>query len=321
MNKKSLSNLYLGLIFYTILVILWGAWVRISHSGDGCGASWPLCHDSIIPETKDPKTWVEYVHRLMSGAYGILVLFLAFKLRKIRDLSPKAYLWAKITFFFTVTESLLGAKLVLFGLVGSNDSTWRSGSMALHLINSLLLVYSTIRTYSFLTWGENPRNSWPKTPNLSPRWWRRLPTLTLFVLLIVGVTGTIAALSNTLFPVENLMQALADDLNPQSHFLIRLRGLHPLLGLSFGVGFTVLIYLLSESLESAEVRLKTLTFQASVLCSMVTIAGALTILFHAPAWMKLTHLTFIYLFWGCLGLCYHHSRFFIESPRSNEDTR
>jgi cytochrome c oxidase assembly protein subunit 15 len=128
----------------------------------------------------------------------------------------------------------------------------------------------------------------------------------------VGVTGTIAALSNTLFPVETFIQALADDLNPESHILVRLRGLHPLLGLSFGIGFTILVYLLSEALEERETLLKRYTFQSSVLCAMVTLAGSFTILLHAPTWMKLLHLGLIYKFWVWLGVTYHLTRFKTE---------
>lgn len=309
MQTKKLSYFYLGLIVYTTLVILWGAWVRISHSGDGCGDSWPLCHNAIVPIFEKSKTWVEYTHRLMSGIYGILVLWLTLQVRKVRIKSPAAYFWARVTLFFMVTEALLGAKLVLFGLVGSNDSLWRSFSMALHLTNSLFLVFSSVRTFCFLTWGEAPRSTWPKAHTVSERWWTRLPLFTVLILLIVGVTGTIAALSNTLFPVETLIQALADDLNPKSHILVRLRGLHPLLGLSFGVGFTILIYLLSDAIEEKETLLKQYAFQSSILCAMASLAGTFTILLHAPNWMKLLHLALIYLFWVWLGITYYHTRF------------
>ena len=54
-------------IYFTILSILWGAWVRISGSGNGCGSSWPLCGGVIIPEAEHKKTWIEFIHRLMTG--------------------------------------------------------------------------------------------------------------------------------------------------------------------------------------------------------------------------------------------------------------
>ena len=34
---------------YLVFVILFGAWVRITHSGAGCGAHWPTCNGDIIP--------------------------------------------------------------------------------------------------------------------------------------------------------------------------------------------------------------------------------------------------------------------------------
>jgi cytochrome c oxidase assembly protein subunit 15 len=309
MKIQKLSKLYLGLTFYTTVVILWGAWVRISHSGDGCGASWPLCHDGVIPSFKDSKTWVEYTHRMMSGIFGIMVIWLALLTRKMRHEVPRAYTWAKVTFFFTITEALLGAKLVLFGLVGSNDSLWRSFSMALHFLNSLMLVFSTVQTFSFLRWGEDKRISPPQTNKISLRWWKKLPLITLLVLLGVGVTGTIAALSNTLFPVNSLSLALAQDLDANSHILIRLRGLHPILGLTSGLGLTILFYLLSEALNLEEMRLRRLTFQVASLCGLVTLSGTVTILLHAPIWMKLGHLGLIYTFWVWLGITFYHTQY------------
>jgi len=81
-KNQKYSQILLGLLFYTLLVILWGAWVRISHSGDGCGDTWPLCHGQMIPEAQQGKTWVEYSHRMMSGLFGLLILALFFNVRK-----------------------------------------------------------------------------------------------------------------------------------------------------------------------------------------------------------------------------------------------
>jgi len=49
-----------GVLAYSILVILWGAYVRISFSGDGCGDHWPLCHGEVIPTAPSVKTLIEF---------------------------------------------------------------------------------------------------------------------------------------------------------------------------------------------------------------------------------------------------------------------
>ena len=79
-------NLFSKVLFYfwlyTLAVILWGAWVRISHSGDGCGNHWPLCSGDLIPNFSQTKTWIEYTHRLMTGLYGVVVVLIFFKIKK-----------------------------------------------------------------------------------------------------------------------------------------------------------------------------------------------------------------------------------------------
>ena len=61
---------------YLIAVILFGAWVRITHSGAGCGAHWPLCDGEIIPFEPSAEKLIEYTHRLTSGFLGLLTLAL-----------------------------------------------------------------------------------------------------------------------------------------------------------------------------------------------------------------------------------------------------
>ena len=82
LNLSKISNLLFAFWLFTIVVILWGAWVRISHSGNGCGDHWPLCGGEFIPTSANAKTWVEYTHRMMSGLYGLIVIYCFFIFRK-----------------------------------------------------------------------------------------------------------------------------------------------------------------------------------------------------------------------------------------------
>ena len=62
---------------WTVAVILWGAFVRATGSGAGCGAHWPLCNGEVVPRAPVLETMVEYTHRLTSGLALLLVLALA----------------------------------------------------------------------------------------------------------------------------------------------------------------------------------------------------------------------------------------------------
>ena len=183
-----------ALVIYTLLVILWGAWVRISHSGDGCGDTWPLCQGKIIPDAQQGKTWVELSHRVMSGLYGFLVLGFFFWARKLFPKGHKARFWAGLSLLFTVTEALLGAKLVLFKLVGTNDTPYRALIMGLHLVNSLLLTGSVTLTGDFAgarSWIARTSSPWT-FEGLKPK---RIVSGLLLSFFLIGISGAIAALS------------------------------------------------------------------------------------------------------------------------------
>jgi cytochrome c oxidase assembly protein subunit 15 len=297
-------------LLYTLLVIVWGAWVRISHSGDGCGASWPFCHGVVIPTGHGEKTWIEFTHRLMSGAYGILILGLTIQLlRKTTQAIAKAKFWMKLTLLFTITETLLGAKLVLFGLVGTNDTPYRAFIMSLHFLNSLFLTGSLTLTVLFFENNELLKRDLKRIKGLSERLLKRIPPLSMGLFLLIGMTGTIAALSNTLYPADSLIAGLMQDLDSNSHYLVRLRGLHPTLGLIIGIGMTIFFYLISEYLEESETVLKKRSFILSLAFAAVVILGTLNILMGAVVALKLIHLLAAHGLWVALLMFWHALRY------------
>ncbi len=277
-------------MFYTLLVILWGAWVRISHSGDGCGDTWPLCQGQLIPGAVQNKTWVEYTHRLMSGIYGIFVMFFYWQARKIFAPASLARCYALMILIFMVTEALLGAKLVLFGLVGSNSSAFRTFAMSLHQLNSLLLVGATA--------------AFVLTPQIEQsQKFARVLLKTLFnknffliALVLVAITGAWAALSSTLFPSTHLIEGFKQDFNEQSHFLLRLRLSHPLLALGL-IGYYVIHFYRKSVHASQSEALKKINLQTSLTGALALVFGIFTLLLLSPVWMKLTHLALAHALW------------------------
>lgn len=256
---------------YTLLVILWGAWVRISHSGDGCGDHWPLCGGNFIPDLTQKKTWIEYAHRLMSGVYGLLVIFIFFRFRKHSN--PLIGKFSRILLFLMSTEALLGAVLVKSQLVTLNDSVLRLLTMSLHQLNSFLLTGATFLFYMVLK--QNRSN---------------LRISEKYLLIIFGLlplTGAVAALSTTLFPSVSLWQGILQDFSNAPHLFVRLRGLHPLLA-TLIAGF-FMVWCLSKSLNRLAAEF------------LVAIAiGAVTLLTLSPVYLKLTHLLIAHLLWARL---------------------
>ncbi len=313
--NSRLNQVSTGLILYTLLVILWGAWVRISHSGDGCGDTWPLCQGKLIPQEAVQKTWVEYSHRFTSGLYGVLVVGIYFWIKRLFSsqteviFKSSALKWSRLVLFFMITEALLGAKLVLFHLVNQNDSVWRLVAMSLHQLNSFLLVAFTVRLYcSSLEWGlqgckmENPKNG--KIKKL------RFP-LPLYFILFLAMTGAWAALSTTLFPSISLVEGLLKDFSADSHYLLKIRVVHPILGILLGSSMAIFFFRKSQHYVSIsnQSQLHHLLYKTSFLTSMaITLAiviGIITLLTLSPLTLKILHLTLAHLLWA-LFICYYH---------------
>jgi cytochrome c oxidase assembly protein subunit 15 len=299
-NKKieNYQKAALGLLLYTLLVILWGAWVRISHSGDGCGDHWPLCHGEFIPGTSnfvpEQKTWVEYSHRLMSGTFGLVVIWFFWRARKIFPSEHPVRKAALAVLIFMITEALLGAKLVLMGLVMQNDSPMRAFSMSAHMLNSLLLVGAVA-----LLWELSRQGRWQlRDVSQGQKFLRRprsLVRVTLGLFLVLAVSGAIASLASTLFPSQSLLEGLKQDLNPDSHFLIRWRVLHPALGLLLGGGLSLMAWMTSQLTSTPS--LKRSSLRLSMIAAGAVVFGGLTLLSLAPNWMKLAHLLMAHTLW------------------------
>ncbi len=251
--------------------------MRISHSGDGCGASWPLCHNELIPDTGQTKTWVEFLHRLTSGLFGIFV-FCGFVLslgfaRALKNQSRNLKIWATIAFVLTIVEALLGAKLVLSGLVGSDESVSRLITMSLHQMNSLALMGA------IFVWYWTSLDQKIHGPIL-----RRQNILLIMGFVILAILGSWASFAATLFPAESLGEALQADLNFDSPWPIRLRSLHPFIAVAWGV---FMIYYLNRK---NEIKMRSFWIFA-------VLFGITMLLLLSPVWMKLLHLVFAQLLW------------------------
>ncbi len=116
MNRLQRLLKILGVItsFVLLLVLLGGALVTKTGSGQGCGKSWPLCHGKIIPDPLTLETVIELSHRIVSGSAGILVLLLcvlSWFFLKAREARPLAV----VSFLFLIAQALLGAAAVVWG--------------------------------------------------------------------------------------------------------------------------------------------------------------------------------------------------------------
>jgi len=279
MSRASYRKLSLTTLLATVGVILWGAFVRATGSGAGCGSHWPTCNGEIVPRAPNVATMIELFHRVTSGLLGFLVLGLVIAAFRTFPKGHPARGTSLATLFFLITEALVGAGLVLLELVAENRSLARGYWMAAHLVNTFLLLALT----TLMVWYGHR----DVRPRISGPWGGRF-TVALVLLTLVGMSGAIAALGDTLFPSTSLAAGIAADLSPGAHALLRLRVIHPFLA---GAGATYLLYLAGtlagRAPSPAGKRLASWT-GGLVLAQLVIGFGNLALL--APTWMQIVHL-------------------------------
>jgi heme A synthase len=275
---------------FALAVILWGAFVRASGSGAGCGSHWPTCNGEVIPHPKSIQTIIEFTHRATSGISFLLVLaqfvwaFVAFPRRHpIR-------IGAAFSMFFMVTEAAVGAGLVLFELVAENKSIARAEFMAVHLINTFLLVASMSLTAFWASGGPVPRRG---GGGEGAGLLAGLLGVGMFGTLLVGVTGAVAALGDTLFPARTLGEGLAQDLSPTAHFLVQLRVLHPVVA----AVTTAYVLFVTGLVGAKRPALRPWAARVGVLVGLQIGAGFLNLLLLAPVWMQIVHLLMADVVW------------------------
>ncbi len=233
-----------GVLGANIFVILWGALVRATGSGAGCGRHWPQCNGTVIPEDPSTATLIEFTHRATSGIALLLVVALWWWSRRRYPAGHRVRSAASVALVLIVIEALIGAGLVLLELVADNASGGRVAYLAGHLLNTFLLLGALALTAH---WATDDR-VWVRPRDGVAR--GLLGTGYLLVL-AVGMTGAIAALGDTLFPSATLRAGFEADSDPTAHLLIRLRVLHPLLALVTGAWLSLMVWLVGRSRPGA----------------------------------------------------------------------
>jgi heme A synthase len=196
-----------------------------------------------------------------------------------------ARLWSILVLVFTITEALIGAQLVLLGLVDQSIAQKRLIVMPLHLVNTSLLLFACVMTAESIAFGTRERLA------LKPvvRRWIAVGAVSLFLMLI---SGAIASLGTHLAPSVSILEGLSKDLSAASHPAVRLRILHPLLGLLLPLTVVIAAARLKHLLPAAASAHIWLGRLAA--CVLITaVAGAVTLTLLSPIIMKLTHLVLV----------------------------
>jgi cytochrome c oxidase assembly protein subunit 15 len=280
MRKSGLTRFAWGVLAYNLAVILWGAYVRATGSGAGCGSHWPLCNGTIVQPSPTAATLIEYSHRLTSGLALVMVVALAWWTFRATEKGHPARLGAAAAVFFMLTEAALGAGLVLFRLVADNATMARALFVAAHLLNTFILLKALTLTAWWLEGGA--RTTLGRRPMAAAV----LIALGLGVLL-TGASGAVAALGDTLYPSASFAEGLRADLSATSHALIRLRVWHPAIAVTVGALVLLVTPRLVQTADAPGQRLARLLIIA---VGAQLVAGVLNVVLAAPIWMQMAHL-------------------------------
>jgi len=278
-----------SVLAYNVAVVLWGAYVRATGSGAGCGNHWPLCNGTITPHSPTMATIIEFTHRVTSGIDLVLVALLVWwAFREFPRLHP-ARLGATLSGIFLITEALIGAALVLLEHVANNPSVYRGISLTAHLINTLtLLACLTLTAW----WGSGkPRLRIAGRPAV-------LATISLGFVVLIGITGVIAALGDTLFPAVSLSAGFAQDFEAGASIFLRVRALHPMIA-ALAAGW--LVFFAAVSVRRGPQPYRYAIRLGAILATQLA-AGVLNLLLLAPVWLQIFHLMLADLLWITLVL-------------------
>jgi heme a synthase len=288
-RTASFTRFAWGVLAWNLFVILWGAYVRVSGSGAGCGSHWPLCNGEVVPQAPQIQTIIEFTHRVTSGialvGTVILALWSAVRFPKGHRVRKTAML----SLICLIVEALLGAGLVLLGFVGKDASPGRAVYLSLHLANTQILLAMLALTAWF------SRDAVQATGRISKRIAGTLP-----VAILVSVTGVIAALGDTLYPAASLAEGMRQDVSTAADFLVRLRVFHPVLAVLAAV------YFVSVAIPVVRSKLDSLAGRIAMFVLILTLAqlgaGAINLALLAPAGMQIIHLLMANLVWLSLVL-------------------
>lgn len=265
-----------------LVVILWGVFLRASHSGDGCGQHWLTCQGEVIPSAPQLKTVIEFSHRVSTAIVGLVVVGLVFWAFRATKKADPARWMAVLSLVFIVIEALIGRGLVLTGNTADNWTPARPYWTAGHLINTFLLVSVLALTAWFAKGARQLRFRQPA------KIWIGL-AIAFLAILVIGVSGSMAALANMLFPPDSLAAGLIQDFDPNSNYLLRLRIFHPILSILLAVYIIFLAgWIRKQSPGNANVAWWSNSLTIVIIVQIAF--GAATLLTLAPIVMQLGHL-------------------------------
>jgi heme A synthase len=182
---------------------------------------------------------------------------------------------------------------VRLGLTADNASAARAVVGSIHLANTFVMLAAMTLT---AWWASGGASLQLRRQGLLG--W--VFALGLLGVLLVGASGAITALGDTLFPSESLAEGLQADFSPGAHFLIQLRVIHPILAVLVGV-YSIVAGRLAAAWRPS-VATRRLSWMLIALFGAQLLIGVVNVALLAPIFMQIIHLFMADLVWIALVL-------------------
>lgn len=268
----------------TFGLTVFGAIVRVTESGLGCGNDWPLCNGTVFPPLSNVHAWIEWLHRLFAaliGLFGMVTLAIAW--RRYRDRDRRVLRMTLAAALLFALQSALGAIVVFLDLPPT--------FVTLHLGAAMLLLGALLAA-AVVAWYQ---------PQLTgdPRSSISLGALNAAFALLIILTGALvrgsgATLACTEWPLCDGGALLPIDQGP----LAVIHMIHRLSVAAMGLSLLILIRQVFQN--QAQKLLRQLAMAAGCTYLLQIGAGAIFVISAAGPFWGAVHVGLAAAVWGIL---------------------
>jgi len=187
-------KIVIACIFIAVVVVLLGAFTRLSHAGLGC-PDWPTCYGHLwVPSSaaeiasanlsfaetpvETDKTWPEQIHRIFASSLGLFIIALVVVCFRNRQ-EPQQPL--KLSYLLLVLVIVQG----LFGMWTVTLKLWPQVVTA-HLLggfSTLALLWLMLQRLSLYSW---PQTGQPARSISSISWWAVFSLVVVALQILLG---------------------------------------------------------------------------------------------------------------------------------------
>ncbi|PTA67492.1 COX15/CtaA family protein [Deinococcus arcticus] len=307
-----LPRLAWAALAYNVLVILWGAVVRITGAGAGCGDHWPLCNGVVVPQSPGLHTAIEFSHRVTSALSGLLAIALVALATQVTPKGHPARFGAGLSLGLIILEGLVGAVQVVLGLTADSAHPARGLIQGVHLANTFVLLGALLLT---ALWAGGAPRLRLRAQGLVGGW----SAVGLVLLLLLGMAGAVTALGDLLFVPEGgstPIETVKRDFGPTATLIENLRVVHPMLAVLSSAFLVWLGVFLRRERPGPGVGRWSAVMWALIGVQMAV--GFANVALKAPDWMQLTHLALACALWLATALMVFHA--LTGQPAPQKDT-